>query len=246
MSSYAEKRNAMRRPGGSSPAASRALGIAIALLLLDSVIELSLISATVAWLNRVVTQRPFYFRSGADTYALSGVPSHLLVDQGHTSNGAAGTAFVLTGLGGVLALVLRSRAQYGSRGGFAAFSRGVYYLWLALNIPALLLTMGALGYVFTVTNANRHSIDATVAAGLDGSPYPLHTWTPQTWFDAVRKLDLTERRDEVQTHVNVIWGWQWNLIPLFLLQLFETMVAVWEFLGWRRQTQQMGYNTPGA
>ncbi|KAI5918032.1 hypothetical protein F4810DRAFT_715905 [Camillea tinctor] len=208
-----------------SPAASLALKIFIALLMVDSIIELSFVSSMVAWLNRTVSQNAFLFRAAdGSAHALSGLPQNLLADQGHTSNGAAGTAFVLIGLGGITALLLRSRA------------RAPYYLWLALHVPALLLTAGALGYVFAVTNARRgQTIDVARAVALDGaSPYDVDSWTPQNWFAAVLGLDLTERRGEVESHLAVMRGWQYNLIPLFLVQLGETAVALWECVEWRR------------
>ncbi|KAI2778267.1 hypothetical protein F4815DRAFT_244379 [Daldinia loculata] len=213
---------------------SLALKVAVGLLMVDSIIELAFVSSMVAWLHRTAS-KGFLFNYGGSTYHLVGEPVHMMTDQGHTSNGAAGTAFVLIGLGGILALLLRcwSPNKYGGLGSFARF---IYYLWVLLNIPATLLTTGALAYVFAVTNAHEgQSIDVPLATTLDGSKYPLKFWTPQNWFSAVLQLDLVDARNDIEIHVRVMRGWQYNLIPMFIVQLGVTILAVWEFLGWRRQ-----------
>ncbi|KAI8626028.1 hypothetical protein F5Y19DRAFT_479107 [Xylariaceae sp. FL1651] len=221
-----------------SAAIPTALKVSIGLLMVDSVIELSFISSMVAWLNRTVSQIVFHFDVNGSTHSLSGLPLNLLVDQGHTSNGAAGTAFVVIGLGGILSLWLRSLSQRRS-GGLATFGRYLYYTWLSFNIPALLLTIGALGYVFAVTNAREgQSISTSLAVNLNGSPYSQDSWTPQNWFSAVLRLDLTDRREEIQSHLTVIRGWQYNLIPMFLIQLLETALAFADYIGWSRQSRQ--------
>ncbi|KAF3068394.1 hypothetical protein GL218_08330 [Daldinia childiae] len=208
-----------------------ALKVAIGLLMVDSVIELAFVSSMVAWLHRTAS-KGFLFNYAGSTYHLAGDPVHIMTDQGHTSNGAAGTAFVLIGLGGILALLLRSQNKYGGPGTFARF---IYYLWVSINIPAILLTTGALAYVFAVTNAHEgQSIDVPLATTLDGSKYPLEFWTPQNWFSAVLQLDLVDARDDIESYVRVMRGWQYNLIPMFIVQLGVTILAVWEFLGWRR------------
>ncbi|KAI1387212.1 uncharacterized protein F4822DRAFT_276577 [Hypoxylon trugodes] len=213
---------------------SLALKAAIGILMVDSIIELSFVSSMVAWLH-LTASKGFSFNSDGSSHRLAGKPLHMMVDQGHTTNGAAGTAFVLIGLGGIVALTLRhwSRdAQGGSRG----FGRFIYQLWVALNIPALLLTIGALAYVFAVTNKHRgQTIDVPLAVSLNGSPYPLEDWTPQNWFSAVLQLDLTSARDDIHSHLSVMRGWQYNLIPMFIIQLGVTILVVLEFLDWRRQ-----------
>ncbi|KAK6956642.1 hypothetical protein Daesc_001921 [Daldinia eschscholtzii] len=210
------------------------LRIAIALLMVDSAIELAFVSSMVAWIHRTAS-KGFSFNDGGSTYHLAGEPIHIMTDQGHTSNGAAGTAFVLIGLGGILAFVLR----YWSRNkhdGLGTFARAFYYLWVSINIPALLLTTGALAYVFAVTNAHEgQSIDIALARSLDGDKYPLEYWTPQNWFSAVLQLDIVDARNDIESHLRVMRGWQYNLIPMFIVQLGVTILAVWEFIGWRRQ-----------
>ncbi|KAI0177192.1 hypothetical protein BJ166DRAFT_17542 [Pestalotiopsis sp. NC0098] len=207
------------------------LKLAVGLLMVISIIELSFVSSMVGWLHRTAS-KGFHFIYDGSTYPLAGTPLNFLVNQGHTSNGAAGTAFILIGLGGILALWIRSRTPYRKR----SFARYIYYLWLALQVPALLLTVGALGYVFSVTNAREgQAIDQALAANLGGSPYPQGSWAPQNWFAAVSKLDLAGgQRGDVLSHLRVMRGWQYNLIPFFLIQLAETILAFLDFAKWRR------------
>ncbi|KAI0120840.1 hypothetical protein F4776DRAFT_229228 [Hypoxylon sp. NC0597] len=215
---------------------SLALKVAIGVLMVDSIIELSFVSSMVAWLHRTAS-KGFNFNFDGSTYFLAGEPSNVMVDQGHTSNGAAGTAFVLIGLGGILALSLRYWSRNMS-GGPGTFSRFIYYFWVSVNVPAFLLTTGALAYVFAVTNAHEgQTIDTGLAAGLNGDKYPLDTWAPQNWFTAVLQLDLVGARDDIQSHLRVMRGWQYNLIPMFIIQLGVTVLALWEFVDWRKQAR---------
>jgi hypothetical protein len=217
---------------------STALKAAIGVLMVDAIIELSFISSMVAWLHRTASGTFTMVSENLNdgTYKLKGEPLHMLVDQGHTSNGAAGTAFVLIGLGGILSLLLRNRAS--------VFGRGLYYAWVVVNVLALMLTVGALGYVFSVTNSHKGQvIDTAVAQALGGtSKYPLDSWTPQNWFSALLKLEFAEEgvRKDVVSHYRVMLGWQYNLIPLFLIQLAETVLAVLDCLRWRKETRYAG------
>lgn len=104
------------------PVSGIILKLAIGLLMLDALLEMALISSMVAWLHRRAG-RSFEIDYNGSSFSLHGKPFGLLVDQGHTSNGAAGTAFVLVGLGGILVMALRNRSD--SRTG-----RALYNLWL--------------------------------------------------------------------------------------------------------------------
>jgi hypothetical protein len=217
---------------------SLALRGLIGLLMVDSIIELGLVSSMVGWLHQTASNG-FKFTYNGSTYPIAGTPSDFLVNQGHTSNGAAGTAFVLIGLGGFLSLWLRGKHHPHER----SSSRIIYYVWIALQIPALLLTTGAGGYVFAVTNAHRgQTIDTALAAGLDGSPYPVDSWTPQNWFPAVLQLDSVTGRDDIQRHLDLMKGWQYNLIPLFIIHLLETVLALMDFSAWRKEGMIKGHS----
>ncbi|KAK5132882.1 hypothetical protein LTR08_008402 [Meristemomyces frigidus] len=211
-----------------------ALAVALGLLMLDAALEMALISSMVYWLH---------YRAGKDftvTYAgtafsLHGKPLGLLGDQGHTSNGAAGTAFVLIGLGGILALWARSRDKHGRR---------FYHFWLAMTAVSVLLTLAALIWTFYLTNDHAgQTIDVALASTLDNHPYPdykaygLDLWTPENWFVAVLQLQLVkagERRD-IESHLKVMKGWRWNLIPLFVLGCVVCALAVADALASRRE-----------
>lgn len=199
------------------------------LVMIASAIELSFISATVGYLAQL-GNITFTVVSNGQTIQVPGLPANLSVNQGHTSNGAAGTGLIVIGFAGTLALWLRSRTGYRHKSFGGLFSRCWYRLWLLLNVPALLLTLTALAYVFAVTNQHKgQSIDLGIAKSLDsGSKYPLLEWTPQGWFGALSKLDFVVGSDQdgVQSHLDIARGWQYNLIPFFVVQFVQTVLAL--------------------
>jgi hypothetical protein len=80
------------------------LGAALVVLMIDSAIELSFISSMVGYLHRSGANiYPFMLDDGTSAI-IAAKPAGLLVNEGHTSNGAAGTALVLICFGGFLAL----------------------------------------------------------------------------------------------------------------------------------------------
>lgn len=209
--------------------------LVLALLMIDAIIELSFISSMVAWLHSTAGgEFEVIAPDMQDTmsFSLHGKPKNLLVNQGHTSNGAAGTAFVLVGIGGILVLALRHRA---SNSRSAKLVTSLYYAWLVSTILSALLTLAALAYTFAVTNQTRgQSIDVATAASLDNRPYPNYVayptddWTPETWFEAVLDLTLVDRsqRTDIEHHLTIMRAWRWNLIPMFLLGVGLSVVAV--------------------
>ncbi|KAM0719817.1 hypothetical protein Q7P37_003952 [Cladosporium fusiforme] len=217
------------------------LPLALALLMIDAIIELSFVSSMVAWLHRtaggdftVVAPST----SNELSFSLHGKPEGLLINQGHTSNAAAGTAFVLVGLGGILALTLRYRAMTNGR-----VSLVLYHAWLVSTILSVLLTLVALIYTFVVTNAHTgQTIDLDVAVSLDNRPYPnfvaypLGQWTPENWFSAILELQLVDpdQRNDIANHLTIMRAWKWNLIPLFILGLGFSIVAIMDALIRRR------------
>ncbi|KID88974.1 40S ribosomal protein s10-like protein [Metarhizium guizhouense ARSEF 977] len=190
----------------------------------DSIIELAFVTNMVSWLHGTASAT-FSITSNGTIFDLIGVPRNLLVDQGHSSNGAAGTAFVIVGLGGVLALWLQGRSMHRGQ----KLSNLIYRTWLLFTVLATVFTLATLAYVFAVTNSHKGQvIDVDLAATLVDTRYPRDKWTPQGWFGAVLRLDLAsagERRDAIQ-HLRIMHGWQYNLIPMFLLQLILTVLAV--------------------
>ncbi|KAI0399134.1 hypothetical protein F4802DRAFT_603260 [Xylaria palmicola] len=205
------------------------------LLILDSLIELSFISSTISWLDDTARHKIFRFVAYGSKHHLSGLPRHLIVDHADLGNGAAATALVVVGFGGIISILLRNWAQY-RKGELAKLCRYFYYLWLAFNIPALIFTSAALIYVFAVTNARAgQRIDTPLAVNLNGRTYDRGIWTPVDWFSAVLRLRLTRDREEILKHLTIMRGWQYNLITMFLLQLGETFFALMDYKLWTRK-----------
>uniref|UniRef100_A0A8H7N0U5 Uncharacterized protein n=3 Tax=Bionectria ochroleuca TaxID=29856 RepID=A0A8H7N0U5_BIOOC len=218
------------------PSSSQLLYPAVGLLMVLAIIELSFVSATVGFLHGPASGT-FPFTSDGATIDLKGEPKDLMTDQGHTSNAAAGTAFILIGLGGSLALFLRSRPNPSN---FAIY---FHHLWVLVNFLSFLLTFGALVYVFVVTNRYAgQTIDVAVAASLDGQKYDVGTWTPQGWFSALLELDLVNPSDrsKISSIVHITRGWQYNLIPFFIIHLVETSIAMWDALQRRKAVSLTG------
>lgn len=224
------------------------LQVFLGLLMVVSAIELAFVSSTVAYLAKA-GKRTYGVTSNGQTIQVPGLPADLSVNQGHTSNGAAGTGLIVIGWCGCLALWLRGRpGLYHKKSVGGTLARAWYRLWLLLNVPALLLTLGALAYVFAVTNQHQgQAIDlATVrqlglAAGDGGVQYPLLEWTPQGWFGALRALDLVsgEDRDGLDRIYKIARGWQYNLIAFFLVQLAETVLALYGAQARRKEERRL-------
>jgi hypothetical protein len=81
------------------------LGGALVLLMIDAAIELALISSMVGYLHRSgANQYPFISDDGGSLAFINAKPKGLLLNEGHTSNGASGTALILICFGGFLVL----------------------------------------------------------------------------------------------------------------------------------------------
>ncbi|KAJ4421294.1 hypothetical protein N0V82_003804 [Gnomoniopsis sp. IMI 355080] len=211
--------------------ASLPLKIALGLTMVASAIELAFVSATVGYLAELGKTTFSIFLDPSQTLQVSGLPARLSVNQGHTANGAAGTGLIIIGCAGILALWLRDRSNYYKSSFGGRFGRTFYRLWLGFNLPALLLTLGALAYVFAVTNMHKdQNIDLGTVQSLRNASleYPLLEWTPQGWFQALLKQNFVNESDRyaVEVHNRIAKGWQYNLIPFFLVQLAQTIFAM--------------------
>lgn len=192
---------------------SIALRVCIGLLVIDSIIEMAFASSTIAWLDHTASPTAFRFVAYGRKHPLSGHPRHFTVDQVHTSNAAAVVVLIVVGIGSALAICLRDWAQH-RKGELAKCSRYFYYLWLSLNVPALILTAVALIYVFAVTNArDGQRISTALAVNENSRPYSRGAWTPQSWFSAVLRLELVRGREDIVKQLIVMKGGQYNLIP---------------------------------
>lgn len=76
--------------------------------MLDGVIEVGMVGSMVGFLHDRAGKF-FTIDAPAGTFNLHGKPKGLLVNQGHTSNGAAGTAVVLVGIIGLLVVWYEKR-----------------------------------------------------------------------------------------------------------------------------------------
>ncbi|KAK8102163.1 hypothetical protein PG984_015309 [Apiospora sp. TS-2023a] len=235
---------------------SLCLELGMVLLICSSLIEVGLISTTLGWL-RSTASAGFHFYDGvspdSDMYTLAGEPANFLMTQVYVALAdAGGAAFLLAGAGGFLAIWARrrhlrlyNRHSYHLRHTSSLKSRTLlhcYYAWIGLQIPLLLFTAATLGYVFNVTAARQGQnirIEAAIQASGHGGadPYPLDTWTPQSWFPAVLNLDLVESRGDINAAVSIMNGWYWNLCPMLFIQLVVAILAMLELVQWRRARQ---------
>ncbi|TKA72087.1 hypothetical protein B0A55_08671 [Friedmanniomyces simplex] len=238
---------------------SRAMTLALytflALLMLDCALEMALISSTVYWLHHRAG-KDFSISYNNSTFSLHGKPVGLLADQGHTSNGAAGTGFVAVGLGGILAFCLRSRNRRSANPRKQTFATFMYNFWFTIVILNTLLCLGALIYTFYLTTAHEgQHIDLVLASVLHNQPYPNYVaypnylWTPENWLAAILELPLASSSDraDIQLYLTVQRVWRYNLVPIFLLQAVVCGFAVLDWRATRREVRGYGdYEAEGG
>ncbi|KUJ11315.1 uncharacterized protein LY89DRAFT_242384 [Mollisia scopiformis] len=203
------------------------LFIALLVLMVDSAMELAFISSIVGYLHRSgANQYPFTAADGT-TIFMNAKPAHLLVNEGHTSNGAAGTALVGVCFGGFLVLWWMRRRE---RRNITRPST-IFLAYTVLTILSFLLTLSALAYTFVVVHqTSGQSIAQPIAAQFQGHGYPLDNWAPGTWTKALLALDLQHQvdRNYLNHWLRVMEGYQWNLIPLFIIGLMGGICFVFE------------------
>jgi len=118
---------------------------------------------------------------------------------------------------------------------------GIFVFWVVMTVLSALLTLAAIIYVnVLVAQTDDQSINLNVAAA-NPEPgfYPLQNWTPDNWFAAVLDLPLAHDSDrsKIQDELRLMKGWRWNLIPLFVLGVIASSLAVRELVGGRRRRQ---------
>ncbi|KAK4162282.1 hypothetical protein QBC43DRAFT_215770 [Cladorrhinum sp. PSN259] len=232
----------------SSPSRTKSLlgpiTLVLALLSIDAAISLALVSSMVAFLHGYGSG-PFEIRNpGGSNILLAGHPANLITNQGHTTNGAGGTALILVGVGGIIALLLERRA----RNRFAR-SSPVFYIWAVIVVLSCLLSLAALVYTFVETSiTDNQSINLAVAqANQAPTRYPLDRWTPENWYMAVLDLSLVDPRDRsgITTNLRLMRGWRWNTIPLFVLGLVLAILVIVEVVRGRKVRREGRYRAPG-
>ncbi|KAK3989843.1 hypothetical protein QBC44DRAFT_342322 [Cladorrhinum sp. PSN332] len=218
----------------------------LALLSVDAGISLALVSNMVAFLHGY-GKGPFKVNAeGAQDviFLLAGHPQKLITNQGHTTNGAGGTALVLVGLGGVIALLLERRARKHDGKSSPAF-----YIWAVIVVLSCLLSLAAFIYTFVETYITDNQMIIVRVAQINPFPtrYPLDRWTPENWYAAVLGLSLVDVRDRngITTNLRLMRGWRWNTIPLFLLGFILAVLVVVEVIRSRRARREGEYRAPG-
>jgi hypothetical protein len=203
------------------------LPVALSCVLLSaiSITEVGLVSSMVGFLHDQRDNIKTYTVNWPDsTIVLNALPAHLLVNQGHETNGAAGYGFVL-GLFG-LWVARRQRRRDGNVcvssnpqettvvNEFQRPSKTLQALAIMLLLSTL-LTLSALIYVFVVTNQTDN----------------------QTILEAILKLPLAKDslKGGFRTHVHLMEAWRWFLIPMFIVNLGTLAVGVWAVLTQRRE-----------
>jgi len=211
------------------------LPILLGVLAIDTLIEVGFLGSMVGYLHQAHGDVPFQIAATSTTpqFGLYPKPAHLLVNQGHTSNGAAGTALILVSLLGFLVLYIERRDRKRSDIDYIHVSSTndgqgnthtrksrysphsfawLYPTWIVFTVLSFLLTLSALIYVFVVTHQTdvSHShIDLSVAASTFASrqgvvfKYPDDTWTPENWYNAVLKLAFVDNNEKGDIRTHV-------------------------------------------
>jgi len=205
--------------------------IALVFLTIDSAIELAFISSIVGYLHRSGANKYPFFANDGSTIFVDAKPAHLLLNEGHTSNGAAGTALVAVSFGGFLVLWWVRRRE---KLNIHRPSR-LFLAYAILTVLSFLLTTAALAYTFiTAHSTSNQSILPSIALQYENKPYPLHNWGPGTWTSALLDLDLVNGKDRtyLQHWSSVMKGYEYNLIPLFLIGGVVAGLSVWNCRVW--------------
>ncbi|KAK5467173.1 hypothetical protein LTS15_000144 [Exophiala xenobiotica] len=212
--------------------------IILPILIVDGLLEVGMIGETVGFLHDRAGKF-FTINASSGTFDIHGKPKNLLVDQGHTSNGAAGTAVILIGLGGFLTLWLEKRRAHKAKNSATGHS-ALFTFWVVMTWLSATLTLAALIYVnVVVAQTDNQSIALSVAeAHPEPQMYPLDKWTPDNWFKALLTLPLAHDSDRgtLRYHLHLISGWRWNLIPLFIIGAAVALLATYELVRERRWT----------
>jgi len=81
------------------------------LLAVDAAVTLALVSSMVFFLHHSGGGPFIIAPSEGAPFLLAGEPANLVANQGHTTNAAGGTALILVGFGGIIALCAEWRSR---------------------------------------------------------------------------------------------------------------------------------------
>lgn len=215
--------------------------------MIDAIIEFSLVSDSLAWLSGRASES-FEVANRGSIYSLHGRPAHEYSSPIYTSLAAALAAFILIGLGGILCFSLQSRPNLWRQ----RWAHVVYTLWIVLLNWSAALTLGALTYTWIANDKNNGgSIDLDELSqgkrGTDPSSivYPVGSWTPEHWLNAVLQLDLVHAadRDDIARQLAVLRGWRINLMPLFIVGLVVSIFGHWDAVQRRNKLKKSKMTT---
>ncbi|KAI1357511.1 hypothetical protein F5Y08DRAFT_352309 [Xylaria arbuscula] len=214
---------------------SIALRVSLVLLIFDAIIELFLVCSSLGWLGMVAKSHKYFrFTAYGSKHNLAALPRNFLNYPTQICQIAAGTAVFFVGVIGLICLWLRNLTQY-RIGQFAKGCRCSYYTWVILLAPSLVLTTAALACVFAEASRPSAQIDTALAVELNGSQYDRGTWGPQSWLSAVLGLQLVHDREDIVKQLMFIKGWQYNIIPMFILQFIQFVLGVMDLMRWNRK-----------
>ncbi|KAL2174277.1 uncharacterized protein P884DRAFT_302627 [Thermothelomyces heterothallicus CBS 202.75] len=217
------------------------IGFTLFLLAVDAAITMGLVSSMVSFLHHN-GRGPFAVAPpGGSLFLLAGEPANLVTDHGHTTNAAGGTALILVGLGGSIALWLEKRERNKWDRSSPAF-----HLWTLIVFLSWLLTMVALIYTFVETDkTGGQAINLGVArANRPPTKYPDGGWTPENWYASVLNLPLASenQRRIIEGNLTIMRAWRWNLVALFILGFALLALVTLEQLRMRRSAQSVRFN----
>lgn len=220
------------------------LWIALALSMVDCIVQLAITSTYAKWLNNLYASNVQYpLEDGRTIYA---VPEQMDQNVEHLCNDSAGVALVLVGFGGIVALLLRRRNNFSH----SLFSKIWYHTWLVLTLLSFLLTLGALIYIFVTMNRHAgQTIDLTLLQGQAmRQRWPYGSWDPKSWFDALLSLDLSssDDRDAITSHIHLFTGSMFNMIPLLVTGLAVLVFAVLDGIFMRRAARSNSEKINGS
>lgn len=213
--------------------------IVLGLLVADAAISMGFVTSMVNFLH-TKGQGPFRVNTDNGSILFYGEPDHqhFIADQGHVTNGVGGTAVVVLGFGGILALWLENRSRR-----MTGKSHFLFNFWSLIVVLNWLLTIAALIFTFVVTaqTANQ-TIDLSKTSTPPNEPneptlpYPDLKWTPENWFKAVLQLNLANQADIdlINHNLRLMVGWRYNLIALFVLGFILVDLVVLEHLRFRK------------
>ncbi len=216
------------------------LKVALGLVWIDGLLEMGLCESCLWWIQGGASGPYEIENPVGGSFLMNSEPQHLLVAPTRAAAAAGAFAWTVVGFGGMLALALR-----GSRLRDRAWASAWWRYWPYISILFALYTLAVTIAVNALVDMHGgQTIDTAVAStlGPDAS-YPLDSWPLPDFYTAVLDLmlvkDTPETMATAQTifaHRNTMLSWQWNLVPLIVLQAAVSILAWLEHREWARRS----------